>query len=65
MAQRDELMAQFSPLLIEAFGLIIFAEINILRTAAGLPERTKEQFFEEINNHLSELLPYDWMYPET
>lgn len=61
MAQRDELMRQFGPLLLEAFGRIIFDELNELRTHVGLPPRTWEQFFTEINNHLSTLELYQWM----
>jgi len=61
MSQRNELMHKFGPLLLEAFGRIVFEEINTLRTSVGLPPRTWEQFFAEINNHLSTLEPYDWM----
>ncbi|MCK5616726.1 hypothetical protein KAR91_83465 [Candidatus Pacearchaeota archaeon] len=61
MALRDNLMRQFGPMLLEAFGTIIFNEINEIRTHVGLPARTWEQFFNEINNHTSTLEPYDWM----
>lgn len=64
MAQRDELMRRFGPLLLEAFGRIVFNEINIVRLNAGLPERDWDQFFTEINNHLSTLKPYEWMKEE-
>ena len=58
-------MRKFGPILLEAFGQIIFNEINELRTNAGLPPRTWEQFFNEINNHTSTLEPYDWMQEGT
>lgn len=61
MTQRDELMQKFGPLLLEAFGRIIFDEINDLRIHNGLPPRTWEQFFDEINNHLSSIPLYSWM----
>lgn len=64
MSERDKLFQQFGPILLEAFCEMILSEINILRTRAGLPPRTKQQVIEEINNHLSTLEPYDWMNNE-
>lgn len=61
MAQRDELMQKFGPLLIEAFGRICFDEINRIRSHVGMPVLTWEQFFAEIDNHLGTLEPYEWM----
>lgn len=61
MAQRDELMQKFGPLLLEAFGRIIFEEINRIRSHTGMPPVTWENFFTEINNHLSTLEPYEWL----
>lgn len=63
--QRDELMRRFGPLLLEAFGRIIFNEINSIRLNSNLQPRTWDQFFAEINNHLSTLPLYDWMTEET
>jgi len=61
MALRDDLMRQFGPMLLEAFGRILFEELNRIRSHVGMPELTWEQFFAEINNHTSEIEPYDWM----
>lgn len=61
MSQRDELMQKFGPLLLESFGRIIFDDLNRIRSQVGMPSITWEQFFTEINNHLSTLEPYDWM----
>lgn len=61
MSQRDDLMRQFGPLLLEAFGRITFDEVNRIRTHVGMAPITWEDFFSEINNHLSELPPYEWM----
>lgn len=61
MPERDDLMQRFGPLLLEAFGRIAFEEINRIRSHVGMPEITWEQFFTEINNHLTTLEPYDWM----
>lgn len=61
MAQRDDLMCRFGPLLLEAFGRILFDELNRIRSHMGIPLLTWEQFFAEINNHLSTLEPYEWM----
>jgi len=65
MTQRDELFRRFGPMLLEALIIMIVEECNRLRSKAGMPHITKEMFFDEINNHLSELEPYDWMNPET
>lgn len=61
MSQRDDLMKKWGPLLLEAFGRIVFDEINRIRSHVGLTPLTWEQFFTEINNHLSTLERYDWM----
>jgi len=61
MSLRDELMQKFGPLLLEAFGRIVFEELNRIRSHVGMPELTWEQFFTEINNHLGALEPYEWM----
>ena len=50
----------FSPLLIEAITLIIKDEINILRSQAGLPERTGQQLMNSIKNKLESLTSFDW-----
>lgn len=61
MAERDELFRKFGPLLLETIVIMVVQETNRLRTELGMQLITKEMFFDEINNHLSEVLPYDWM----
>lgn len=61
MAQRDELFQKFGPILLEAIVRLQVDEANRIRTKLGMPPITKEMFFNEINNHLSHLEPYDWM----
>lgn len=61
MSQHDDLMQQFGPLLLEAFGRILLEDLNRIRSQCGMPQITWENFFTEINNHLSEILPYEWM----
>jgi len=61
MPQRDELLKKFGPILLEAFMLVTLDAINALRVKAGLAPYTKAQVLDEINNHLSNLEPYDWM----
>lgn len=61
MSDRDELFQKFGPLLLEAFMTLIFEESNRIRRHVGMPEITKQDVLDEINNHLSELDPYDWM----
>ena len=58
---RKELYYQFGPILLEAIVLLIKDEINILRVAAGKPERTSEQVMDGIASKLSALTKYNWM----
>lgn len=64
MAQRDELFRQFGPMLLEAFAVMILEEVNRIRQHVGMPQITKQQVLNEINNHLSALEQYDWMKEE-
>lgn len=64
MSQRDELFQKFGPILLEAIVRLCVDEANRVRDKIGMPAITKEMFYDEINNHLSELEPYDWMNPE-
>lgn len=61
---RNELYRKFGPVLLEAIVLVIKDEINILRTQAGLPERTNEQIMTAIENKLNSLEKYSWMKRE-
>ena len=61
MGQRDDLFVKFGPILLEALVIMIVDEANRVRSELGMQPITKEMFFDEINNHLSELLPYEWM----
>lgn len=65
MSQRDELFRKFGPILLEAICLVILDEVNRLRTHVNMPPITKQDVLDELNNHLSELEPYDWMSEET
>ena len=64
MAQRDELFQKFGPILLEAIVRLAVDEANRVRNHIGMPPITKEMFYEEINNHLTSLEPYDWMQEE-
>ncbi len=61
MAERDELYKQFGPILLEAQVLVLLEQINILRNNQGMPEITEQDLIDSLNNHLSEIEPYDWM----
>ncbi|GAI41099.1 unnamed protein product [marine sediment metagenome] len=61
MAQRDELYRRFGPILLEAVMLVILEHINVLRKEQGMPEITKQDLLDSLNNHLNELQPYAWM----
>jgi DNA-binding transcriptional regulator YiaG len=61
MAERDNKMRKFGPMLIEAIVIITMDEINILRSQLGLSPRTFEQLLTVIDSKLDDLPPYDWM----
>ncbi len=60
MDKRSEVFKLFGPKLLEGFLGLILKEINELRTAAGLPPRTKIQAHDEIMNDAQHLPDYDW-----
>lgn len=64
MALRDVTYEKFGPLLMEALFDVVLEELNICRTALGLPVRPKEYFFGKSNNNLNHLDDYDWMTKE-
>lgn len=59
--RRDELFAKFGPILLEAICLCILDEVNRIRTHVNMPLITKQDVLDELNNHLGELEPYEWM----
>lgn len=61
MAQRDELFSKFGPILFEASIVSILELTNESRRAQGWPDITLQDFYDKVNNHLTELEPYDWM----
>lgn len=61
MAQRDDLYSKFGPILLEAMVLMLLEQINVLRVNQGMPEITEQDLIDSLNNHLTELEPYDWM----
>lgn len=64
MADRNEIYQKFGPILLEGVCLVILDQINVLRQEQGMPEITEQDIIDNLNNHLSELQPYDWMTPE-
>lgn len=61
MPARDDTYAKFGPMLLEAMLLVILEHINVLRNEQGMPEITEQDLIDSLNNHLSELTPYNWM----
>lgn len=61
MADRNSTYRQFGPILIEAGILLLLEEINELRQEQGMPVIDEQHLIDRLNNHLSELQPYDWM----
>lgn len=60
MSTREKLYRKFGPQILEALADIIKDEINILRTHAGLSERTTAQLVNAIDTRLSQLSNYEW-----
>ena len=65
MAIRDDLFRKFGPILFEASIVSILELVNETRRARGWPDITLQDFYDKINNHITELQPYDWMQEET
>lgn len=61
MADRNETFQKFGPILLEAACLVIVELQNELRRNQGMPEVTEQDILDNLNNHLNELQPYDWM----
>jgi len=61
MTQRDDLFKKFGPMLLEALIRTSVEESNRIRRQIGMGEITPQDVLDQINNHLSELEPYDWM----
>ncbi len=61
MPNREELYRRFGPLLLEAMILVLLEQINVLRDNQGMPEITEQDLIDSLENHLSELSPYNWM----
>lgn len=60
---REVLYRKFGPLLLEAIVRTVLQEINILRTAQGLPLRTLEQVSDTLNTVVDSLPLHDWQIP--
>lgn len=63
MPKRDEMFSKFGPILLEAVMWVILDYQNELRQNQGMPLLTMDDVILKLENHLSELEPYDWMEP--
>jgi hypothetical protein len=61
MANRDTLYRKFGPLIIDAIMVLVFQEINSLRTKVGLTPYTSQQAIDALQSKLELLSKYDWM----
>lgn len=61
MPDRNETYQKFGPILLEAVCLVLLDQVNELRKEQGMPEITEQDIIDNLNNHLNELQPYDWM----
>jgi len=59
MANREDFYKKFGPLLLEAVVDLILDEVNLLRTKAGLSERTKQQMVDGLIDKWNSLPFYD------
>lgn len=64
MVQRDKLFRKFGPLLFEASIMSLLELINESRRAKGWPVITLQDYYDRVNNHITELEPYAWMTDE-
>ncbi len=64
MAERDDLYRKFGPILFEATVISILELVNEHRRARGWSDITLQNFYDKVNNHITELVPYDWMEEE-
>jgi len=58
---RETTYRKFGPILLEALCLVILHHVNLLRAEQGLPQISEQDIIDELNNHLSQLAPYEWM----
>ncbi|MBA7667203.1 hypothetical protein ES703_75288 [subsurface metagenome] len=61
MPDRNDTFHKFGPILLEACCWVLLDYQNELRRNQGMKELTMQDVINNINNHLSELEPYDWM----
>lgn len=61
MADRNDTFKRFGPILLEALCWVLLDEINLLRAEQGMPPRDMQDIIDGVNNHITELQPYDWM----
>lgn len=60
MSLREEITEQFGPKLFESLINATLNEINTLRTNAGLPAKTTDEFLTFIKTDLPTIEDYDW-----
>lgn len=61
MSDRNDTFQKFGPLLFEATLQALIERSNELRRNQGMKEITMQNIMDDINNHITELEPYDWM----
>lgn len=64
MLNRNDTYRHFGPILLESLCLVLLEQINALRNEQGMPVITEQDIIDSLNNHLTELEPYDWMTEE-
>lgn len=65
MFTRDNTFRKFGPILLEACCWVLLDYQNELRREQGMPELTMQDVVDKLNNHLTEIEPYDWMQEGT
>jgi len=61
VVDRHTAYRHFGPKELESLLNVLIKEINILRTNAGLDERTKQQALDALHNEYKLIPNYDWM----
>jgi hypothetical protein len=59
--ERDDIFRKFGPRLFEALVRLMLAEINELRSRAGLTEKTEKDFLNGLDEKNQNVTKYKWM----
>ena len=59
-ANREIIFRQFGPQALEAIVLLVFKQINVLRTKAGMQTISAQDALDALETEISSTTKYDW-----